>query len=263
MPGARERTIVRAAIRARANRLFVRFPLFGQTGYDLLRVTGIDRSTHGTRRFFEKLARQGFDPRIIVDVGANYGGWSRVVKSVFKDARFFLIEPQEEMRPFLDRFCRQTPGSKWFLAGAGAASGELSLTIWDDLQGSAFLSPEIQAMTPYKRQRPVPIVTLDGLVATGEFPVPDLIKIDVQGFELEVLRGSFGCLGKSELLIVETFFVHPLGERPSFYRTVELMEAYGYRIYDLVDLKYFAGDGALGQVDICFVREGSPLRAAR
>jgi hypothetical protein len=149
------------------------------------------------------------------------------------------------------------------LAGAGAESGELSLTIWDDLQGSAFLSPEIHAMTPYKRQRPIPIVTLDGLISAGELPVPDLIKIDVQGFELEVLRGSFGCLGKSDLLIVETSFFHPLGERPSFYRTIELMEAYGYGIYDLVDLKYFSGDGALGQVDICFVREGSPLRSAR
>ena len=254
---------MRAAVRTWVNRLFVQYPHLGQTGYDLLRVIGIDRSTQGTKQFFKKLARRGFDPRIIVDVGANYGGWSRAAKSVFKDARFFLIEPQEEMRPFLDRFCRQTPGSKWFFAGAGAASGELSLTIWHDLQGSAFLSTEIHAMTPYKRQRLIPIVTLDGLIAAGEFPVPDLIKIDVQGFELEVLRGSLGCLGRSELLVVETSFFHPLGERPSYYRVVELMEAYGYRIFDLVNLKYRPGDGALGQADICFVREESLLRAAR
>lgn len=253
---------MRAAVRARVNQLFVRYPQVGQTGYDLLRIVGLDRSTRGTRRFCKKLAQQGFDPRTIVDVGANYGGWSRVVSGVFKNARFFLIEPQEEMRPFLDRFCQQMPGSKWFLAGAGAANGELSLTVWDDLQGSAFLRPEIQVMTPYRQQRQVPIVTLDGLIAAGEFHVPDLIKIDVQGFELEVLRGGLGCLGRSDLLIVETSFHHPLGERPTYYRVVELMEAYGYRIYDLVDLKYRAADGVLGQADICFVRQGSRLDAA-
>lgn len=248
---------MRAAVRAWVNRLFVQYPQLGQTGYDLLRAVGIDRSTHGTKRFFKQLAGRGFYPQTIVDVGANHGGWSRVVRSVFKDADFILIEPQEEMRPFLDQFCRQTPGAQWFLAGAGAEEGELSLTLWDDLQGSAFLSPEIQAMTPYTKKRQVPIVTLDGLVAAGKFPVPDLIKIDVQGFELEVLRGSLGCLGRSQMLIVETSLHHPLGERPSFYRVVELMEAYGYRIYDLVDLKYRARDAALGQVDICFVRKGS------
>ena len=36
----------------------------------------------------------------------------------------------------------------------------------------------------------VPCVTLDGLLATGRFPVPDVIKVDVEGAELQVLEGS-------------------------------------------------------------------------
>ena len=160
MPGKGESFVVRATIRTWVNQFFAQHPRFGQRGYDLLRISGIDRSTHGTKRFFETLARRGFSPQVVVDVGANYGGWSRVVKEVFKDASFFLIEPQEEMRPFLENFCQNTPGSKWFLAGAGSEQGELSLTLWDDLQGSAFLTPEVEAIMPYKRHRQVPVVTL-------------------------------------------------------------------------------------------------------
>jgi hypothetical protein len=118
-------------------------------------------------------------------------------------------------------------------------------------------------MTPYSTERTVPIITLDALISAGEFPVPDLIKIDVQGFEIEVLRGALGCLGRNEMLIVECSLHHPLAERPSYYRVVELLEAYGYRIYDLADLKYRTQDGALGQVDVCFVRKGSQLWAAK
>jgi FkbM family methyltransferase len=244
---------VRSTIRAKANRLFVKYPTIGRIGYDLLRLSGLDRSTRGTKSFLKTLAKQGFAPQTIVDIGANYGSWSQIASSVFKNAKFFLIEPQEEMRPFLDQFCDQRPNAGWLLAGAGAEEGELTLTVWDDLQGSAFLIPEVQSMTPYKSQRLIPIITIDSLVASGTISIPNLVKIDVQGFELEVLKGSIGCLGKTELFIIETSLFHPLGHRPNIYRVIELMEAYGYHIHDIPDLKYRPRDGVLGQVDICFV----------
>ena len=245
---------MRSALRAKVNRLFVRYPTLGQIGYDFLRVSGLDRSTRGTRSFLTKLAKQGYTPKTILDIGANHGGWSRTAGTVFKDAHFFLIEPQEEMRPFLDNFCARNPGSQWILAGAGAENGEMVLTVWDDLQGSAILAPEIQSLTPYKRQRVIPIVAIDRLVSGGQVSQPDLIKIDVQGFEVEVLQGGLGCLGKTAVFIIETSLFHPLGQRPNIYRVIELMEAYGYHIYDIPDLKYRSRDGALGQVDLCFVR---------
>ena len=58
---------------------------------------------------------------------------------------------------------------------------------------------------------------------------------------------------------IETSFLHPLGQRPSSYRVVEFMEASGYQIFDLVDLKYRPGDGALWQADVCFARRESFL----
>lgn len=250
---------MRAAIRARVNQLFVHYPSLGRLGYDLLRKSGLDRSTQGVKNFLQRVNRQGFDPQTILDVGANHGGWSREVRPLFPHARFFLIEPQIEMTPFLDHFTAHSPGSRWFLGGAGAVEAEAALTIWEDRQGSSFLTPEIQALVPGKQQRIVPIFTIDGLVQAGQMPVPDLIKIDVQGYELEVLRGALTCLGRSDMLIVETSLFHPFAERPTYYRVVELMEAYGYRIFDLLDLRYRPRDGALWQVDICFLRRDSPL----
>jgi FkbM family methyltransferase len=248
----------RAAIRAQVNQLFIRYPAIGHVGYDLLRVSGLDRSTRGVKQYFQNLARLGFDPQIILDVGANHGGWSREVAKVFGAARFYLIEPQEEMQPFLEHFCSQNAGSKWFPGGAGAEIGQRDLTVWDDFQGSAFLSPAVEAMVPNRQQRQVPIFTIDHLISSGEIPTPDLIKIDVQGYEMEVLQGGMRCMGKTDMFIIETSLNHPLGHRPSFYRVVELMEAYGYIIWDLADLKY-RGDGTLAQIDVCFVRKESSL----
>ncbi len=244
----------RTSIRAKINQFFVKHPLIGQAGYDLLRWSGIDRSTRGAKTSLKKLANQGFTPRHIIDIGANYGGWSRVAKSIFSEANFLLIEPQEEMRPFLDRFCAQNPGSRWVQAGAGAEVGELDFTIWDDHQGSAFLSPEVRGMTRHSRHRTVPVITLDSIIAKQTFPMPNLVKIDVQGFELNVLQGAIRLLQQTEMFIVEVRFVDPEGKRPTFYKVVEWMEAYGYRIHDLFDVGYHPADGTLSQVDICFTR---------
>jgi FkbM family methyltransferase len=237
----------------------VKYPAVGRLGYDFLRVSGLDRSTRGVKDFFRQLDRHGFAPRVVLDVGANYGGWSREVHAIYPKAQFFLIEPQEEMQPFLDQFVATTEGSGWFLGGAGAAEGELEITLWEDLQGSAFLPPEIRDLVPERRQRSVPVFTIDGLIAAGKMPLPDLVKIDVQGYELQVLEGCRNCLGDTEMFIIETSFLHPLGHRPSYYRVVEVMEASGYQIFDLVDLKYRPGDGALWQADVCFISKGSPL----
>ena len=155
-------------------------------------------------------------------------------------------------------FCSQRAGSDWFLGGAGAEVGQRDLTVWEDFQGSAFLSPAVEAMVPHMRQRQVPIFTIDHLINNEEMPTPDLIKIDVQGYEMEVLQGSLRCMGKTDMFIIETSLRHPLGHRPSFYRVVELMEAYGYQVWDLPDLKY-RGDGTLAQIDVCFLRKQSPL----
>lgn len=250
--------INRATLRAQVNQLFIQYPAAGRVGYDFLRVSGLDRSTRGVKRYFQDLARLGFDPQVIVDVGANHGGWSREVSKVFNLARFYLIEPQEEMRPFLEDFCSQRAGSKWFLGGAGSEVGQRDLTVWEDFQGSAFLSPAVEAMVPDMQQRQVPIFTIDHLIGSAEMPTPNLIKIDVQGYEMEVLQGSMRCMGKTDMFIIETSLNHPLGHRPSFYRVVELMEAYGYQIWDLPDLKY-RGDGTLAQIDVCFLRKQSPL----
>ena len=94
----------------------------------------------------EDLANRGLICNSILDVGANSTQWSRLAKSIFHSANFCLIEPQIEMTSALEQFCKDFAGSNYFSAGAGARNEALTLTVWDDLQGSSFVPKEDETL---------------------------------------------------------------------------------------------------------------------
>jgi FkbM family methyltransferase len=209
--------------------------------------------------FLADLAAKGFKPKSILDVGANKADWSTIAVEHFPDASFLMIEPQREMAPFLEEFCRQHPKARHLEAGAGAASGELSLTIWDDYQGSSFLPEENTPLTIGKNRRTVKIITVDSLY-DGDAELPDLVKMDVQGFELEVLKGGQKLFGRTEIFILEVLLYEFLPHAPLFSEVVGFMAQRGYEAYELPGYMRRPLDGALAVVDIAFIRRDSFLR---
>jgi len=209
--------------------------------------------------FLEDVAARGFEPRSILDVGANKGDWSRMAAAVFPNASFLLIEPQQEMLAHLQQFCRDFPKARFVEAGAGASPGELTLTIWNDLEGSSFLPEENTSLTRDKKRRNVRIITIDSLY-DDETNLPDLVKLDIQGFELEALKGAQKLFGRTELFILEVSLHEFMPNQPLFSDVVTFMAQRGYEPYDLPGFMRRPLDGALGQADIAFAWRDGFLR---
>jgi FkbM family methyltransferase len=209
-----------------------------------------------------ELRGRGLDCRSILDVGAYLGDWSRLAKRVFPSARCFLIEPQVEMRRSLEAFCAEYPDSRWFLAGAGPAAGELTLTHWGDVSGASFLPEASPEPLPPVQQRRVSVVTIDSLLEEGSIAMPELVKLDVQGFEIEALRGGQRLFGNVEAFILETSLFRFIPGMPIFHEVVAFMAERDYLAYDLGGLLRRPYDRALGQVDVCFARRRGALRAS-
>src|SRR6516165_10461379 len=109
--------------------------------------------------FLADIRARGFTPRGIIDVGANRGDWTRVALSIFPDASVIMIEPQEEMQPYLSQLCSGVAGCHYVKAGAGRVAGELVQTIWPDLAGSSFLPEADSSQLGSGKQRKTQIVT--------------------------------------------------------------------------------------------------------
>jgi FkbM family methyltransferase len=212
--------------------------------------------------FLEDVKARGFEPTRIVDVGAHSAHWSRLAQSQWPDAWFTLIEPQAELKPYLDEFCAH-PRARWVEAGAGRELGTSVLTVDpDDPTSSSFaLTEQEAAEAALHDRRALPLITLDSLWSDSLEPPPELVKIDVEGLELDVLQGAQTFLGSTELFVVEVSFYPWLARWPSAVEVIAFMAERGYVPYDLCWFLRRPLDGALGLADIAFALEDGFLRS--
>jgi hypothetical protein len=84
--------------------------------------------------------------------------------------------------------------------------------------------------------------------------------LDVQGFELEALAGAEQTFGTTEVFILETSLFRFMPRMPLTREVVIFMSDRGYELYDIVSYARRPYDGALGQVDLAFVRREGMLR---
>jgi len=231
-------------------------------GFEVRRVRSYEQTQPlgDMRTFLTSLRDRGLRCNVVLDVGANRGDWTRLARSIFPDARFVLIEPQHEMARYLDALCGGDPRCRWFEAGAGAQAGKSELTIWPDLVGSSFLpTPDTHEGL---EQRVVPVITIDELLAREGYGAPELLKLDVQGYELEALRGAEGTFASAEIFVLEVSLFEFLPEQPVLSDVVEFMDDRGFVVYDIAGFARRPVDGALGQLDVCFARRDGFLRSS-
>lgn len=86
----------------------------------------------------QRMKDQGFDPRIVIDVGAAHGDWTRSCQRIFPDARFIMVEPLPDYEEELAALATHEQ-IRYMKTAAGRSEGELQLLVPADPGGSSFL----------------------------------------------------------------------------------------------------------------------------
>ena len=203
------------------------------------------------------IKRLGFEPRTVLDVGAGTG--TPELYRVFPKARHILIEPLEENRLRLEEVARKYGNVEYILAAAAGRSGKVTINVHPDLMGSSiYLENEDSDVNGFERI--VPAITLDELHRQGKIQDPSLLKVDVQGGELEVLSGSEEVLKGTEYAVMECSLFRFFKGGPQIADVIDFMRERGFSIYDFFGFQYRLLDGAMSQVDIAFVKEDGRFR---
>jgi FkbM family methyltransferase len=201
----------------------------------------------------------GFLPQTVVDVGAYHGDWTRTCKEVFPQVRVLMVEPQHECQVKLQGLARRLAGLSVQPVLLGAT--EKDKVGFFSLETASSVFPETaktDAPSAYLQ-----MTTLDKLTERTAFATPDFLKLDVQGYELEVLKGAERALDYVQAILMEVNLIEVYKGAPLFHDVSSFMAARGFVLYDVCTLFHRPYDGALWQMDVVFLRSSSPLLASK
>jgi FkbM family methyltransferase len=201
---------------------------------------------------------EGFRPSVVYDIGAHAGGWAEMCQAIYQPMTCCLFEPQNE---YLEQARKRQPhAANWiFLPIAlGEVEREETLRLTKNRTASSLLPPLqndwLQAGTTEIGQEQVRVLPLDELAHREKLPLPDLVKIDVQGFEAKVIAGGTSTLRGAQRIVVEVSLKSIYRGQPLLPEVLFTLTQCGFRLTDFSDACRSWPNDELWQVDLWFKR---------
>jgi FkbM family methyltransferase len=194
---------------------------------------------------------KGLTPAVIYDIGANTGSWTREVKTVFPTARVEQFEANLDHR---------RPGVHMVVLGDTERETSFYKSRTDTENTGASIYREATthfaegAYTVESRQ----MIPLDTYLEREGLPPPDFLKLDVQGAELDILRGATTALRTVTCILLEVSLHRWNAGAPMIEDVVRWMDEAGFCMIDIIDTHFCAN--YLIQIDCLFARKTSGMR---
>jgi FkbM family methyltransferase len=180
---------------------------------------------------------------VVFDVGANIGQSVTLFRDLLPRSIVHSFEPGPVAFAQLEANTQGLKNLRLVNAAVGSVSGTQLLLENEYSDMSSLLPPASAAWGSIVGETQVAITTLDDYCRSFDVPRIDLLKIDTQGYELEVLRGATGLLaaGRIGLVYLEVTFVDMYEGLPPFDVLFRFLVDHQLRLVALYNYSNFSG----------------------
>lgn len=195
----------------------------------------------------------------IIDVGASEGRFATKARELFPEAIIYSFEPIPRSYQKLIKKFNSDKNFKAFNTALGNAIGELEFNQNEHIGASSFL--EISKLQidahPYTQNYSkikVAVDKLDNLIKASDLTPNIILKLDVQGYEIEVLMGAERLLKHIKFIYSEVCFNELYEGQSLFDDIIYFLRGKGYRIAGIENISQSLKDGIFLNADVFFVR---------
>ena len=193
-----------------------------------------------------------FNLETVYDIGASDGSFTNNISQyLHEDTKYHLFEPYEYTEIEVD------VDHQWHRVYLSDSARKVNFYINDEFHtGNSYYKEDTVA---FDEIEPVEVITvsLDKYVAENNLTLPDLIKIDTQGSELDILKGAEYCLKNASVLILELPLIPYNIGSPGMVEILEYLRIKRFVPFTVIQEHQILDDSiniAMAQVDIAFVK---------
>ncbi len=182
-----------------------------------------------------KLKEENFQPKVIYDIGSCEGNWTEMATTIWPNCEFYLFDANEDLNELY-----KERKYNYYLGLLSNTNDEQIKYYYNEtfIAGNSYYKELTEAYSD-DIYRILNSATLDKVIDNNAWPMPDLIKLDVQGSELDILEGGKKILSQAKYLIVELQHIEYNDSAPLFEESIATIEKRGWK---LINSKFSSSD---------------------
>ncbi len=209
---------------------------------------------------------RGLELDTVVDIGANRGQFALCIRRLYPLAQIFSFEPLAGPAQVYMRNFRGDPRVRFFNKAIAAVTGSSAMHVsrWDVSSSLLPFAPAQHDNFPFTEESAQEIVSTSRLVDcldAASIAGCALLKLDVQGFELNALEGCSELLSRFRYVYVETSFVELYVGQALATEVLKHLLDRGFRLMCVANLSYGRAERPI-QADFLFCTGDPPAHPA-